>query len=304
MTRNGTTWPGTLLTVRKIFRISKPPHPLFGRFKRFLRRRERRPAHSPPPLATTEGDLDLSRHPSSVFSRRAVTNHGGSSADTNDLGFGYDINTSLPFLDVATTSADRDLSADEYNPYQNYASTSSAPSPLSALTGLDLKDFPSSTSAGSSEMDVALQHSLMDAGALLSAANPTASTSQAGPSAHSFLSGLQPPDALGPQSTDYSEESVVRRPRSPQMNCVPLPLVSPSEVPSIPSIHTGESTNGQYDYETIYETPLVANDDEPTNEQYQGMTPRSSASSCRTPPEGLSSQREHQPEMVLETLGM
>ena len=144
-------------------------------------------------------------------------------------------------------------------------------------------------------MDVALQHSLMGAG---SAANPPASTlPQAGPSAHSFLSDLQPPDALGPQSTDYSEESVVRRPRCPPMNRVPLPLVSPSpaKLPSIPSIHTGESTNGQYDYETICETPLVANDDEPTNEQYQGATPRSSASSYRTTPEGLSSQREHQP---------
>ena len=154
-----------------------------------------------------------------------VTNYGGSSTDTNDLGFGYDINASLPFLDVATTSADRALSADEYNPYQNYTSTSSASPPLSVLTGLDLKDLPSSTSVGSSEMDVALQHSLMGAG---SAANPPASTlPQAGPSAHSFLSDLQPPDALGPQSTDYSEESVVRRPRCPPMNRVPLLLVSP-----------------------------------------------------------------------------
>ena len=42
------------------------------------------------------------------------------------------------------------VSADEYNAYQNYASTSSAPPPLSAhsnefFTGLDLKDLPSST---------------------------------------------------------------------------------------------------------------------------------------------------------------
>ena len=295
MSRNGSTWPGTLPTLRKIFRISKPPHPSFGRFKRSVRRREIRSAHSPPPLATPEGNLNLSRRPSSVFSRRAVTNYGGPSTDINDLGFGYDINKSLPFLDVAGASADRASSADEYNAYQ-YDSTSSAPLPLSALTRPDLKDLPSSTSVGSSEMDVALQHTgLLGAGALLSASNPTASTSQAGPSAHFSLSDLQPPDALGPQSADYSEGSVVSPPSCPRINCVPLPPVSPStELLSTPFIHAGESTNGQYDYGTIYETSPAVNDDEPTDEQYQDTTHRS----------WVSPQGGHQSEMVPGTVGM
>ncbi|EDR03999.1 uncharacterized protein LACBIDRAFT_306342 [Laccaria bicolor S238N-H82] len=207
MSRNGSTWSGTLPTLRKIFRIPKPLHPSFGRFKRFVRRRERRPAQSPPPLATPEGNLNLSRPPSSVFSGRAVTNYGGPS------------------------------------------------------------------------------------------------TSQASPSAHSFLPNLQPLDALGPQLTDYSEESVVPQPSCPRMYCVSLPSASPSpELPSIPSIYTGESAHGEYYYGTIYNSPLAANDDEPTNEQYQDMTRQSSASSYHTRRESLSPQREHQPEMVPETL--
>ena len=226
MSSNGSTWPGTLPTLRKIFRIPTPPHPSFGRFKPSVRQTESRSAHSPPPLATPEGNLNLSRRPSSVFSRRAVTNYGGPSTDINDLGFWYDTNKSLPFLDVATASADRPSSADEYNAFQYYDSTSSAPPPLSALTSPDLKDLPSSTSVGSSEMDVALQHSLLGAGALLYASNPNAPTSQAGPSAHSSLSDLQPPDALGPQSADYSEGSVVLPPSCPRIKCVPLPPAS------------------------------------------------------------------------------
>jgi hypothetical protein len=311
MPRNKSTWPGTLPTLRKIFRIPKRPHKSFGRFKRLLRRRERLPAHSSPPLATPKGDRKLSRRPWSVFSRRAVSGYGGPSTDTVDLGFGclYDINKSLPFLDVAAANADMAVSADEHSAYQNYASTSSAPPPLSALSGgffagPDLKDLPSSTSVGLSEMDVALQRSLLGAGALF-AVSPTVSTSQAGPSAYPSLSNLQPPNALGLQFLDYSEEIAVPRPNRPWMNYLPLPPLSPSpELPSTPSTHAGESTNEQYDYETIYETPLAANDDEPTNEQYQVTTHRSSASSYRTGPESLFPQQEHQPEMVPETLGM
>ena len=68
-------------------------------------------------------------------------------------------------------------------------------------------------------MDAALQHSLLGARALF-AANPTASTSQASRSAHSFLSDLQLPNALGLRFVDYSEEFAVPRP-SPRMNYLP-----------------------------------------------------------------------------------
>ena len=299
MSRNGSTWPGTLPTLRNIFPIPEPPHPSFGRFRRFLRRRERRPAQSPPPLATPEGDRNLSRRLSSIFSRRDVRIYGGPSTDTNDLGFGclYDINQStpsLPFPDVATANADMAVS-DEYNAYQNDASTSSASPPLSALSGGSFAGLPSSPS-----MDVALQHSLLGAGPLLFPANPTASTSNAGPSAQSFLSNLPSTNALGLQFADNSVEVVV--PRTPQMNYVSLPPSSPSsELLLIPSTHADDY--GQYDHETIYEASLAANDDETTDEQYQDTTRRSSASSYRTAPENLSSQREHKSEMV-PTLGM
>lgn len=307
MSRNGSPWPGTLTILRKIFRIPKPPHPSFGRFKRFLRRSQRRPAHSPPPLVTPEGDRDLTRRTSSVCSRRAARIYGGPSTDTNDLGFGclYDVNKSLPslpFLDVATANANMAVSADEYNAYQNYASTSSASPPLSALSGgffagPDLKDVASSTLVGLSGMDI--QHSLLGSGTLLVDADQTGSTSQAGPSAHPFLSDLPHPNALG------LEFVVVPRLSRPRRKYLPLPALSSSpEQPSNPSTHAGELTNGQYDYETIYETSRAANDDEPTNEQYQDTTCRSSASSYRTACESLSPQREHQSEMVPETLGM
>jgi hypothetical protein len=128
-----------------------------------------------------------------------------------------------------------------------------------------------------------------------------ASTSQTGPSAHPFLSDLQPPNAPGLQFGCYSKE-IVPQPSGPRMNCVPLPPLSPFlELLSAPFAHADESTNEQYNYETLY---FVANHHEPTTEQHQDTTPRSSGSSYHTAPESLSPQREHQSEMVPETLGM
>ncbi|EDR04003.1 uncharacterized protein LACBIDRAFT_306348 [Laccaria bicolor S238N-H82] len=319
MPHNGSTRPGALPSLKKIFRIPISPHPSFGRFMRFLRRGNRRPAHSPPLLATPEGDHHLSRHPSSMFSRRATRNFGGPSTGTVDLGITclYDINESLPFLDVAAANTDMDVSADEYTPYQNHASTSSAPPPLSALSGKFPANWESdgTTSAGLSATDIVFPNSLLGTGSLFSAAHPTtgstshtgpsayplllgaegarldahptASTSQAGPFAHSFLLDVQTPNALGLHFADLSEETArPSRPSRPLTQYRQLPPLSPTSF-----THDDESINEEHDNET----PSTAND-EPLHEPHQDAT--SSNSSYHSARESPSLQQQHLPDMT------
>ena len=323
MPRNGSTWPGALPSLKKFFRIPKPPHPSFGRFKRFLRRSSRRPARSPPLLATPEGDHPLTRHPSSVLSRHAVRNFGGPSTDTVDLGVRClnDINTSLPFLDVPAANADMAVSADEYNTYQNHTSTSVVPPPLPSSPLSDkfpaIRESDETTSARLSGTDIVFQDSLLGTGSLSFAADPTpgstshagpssyplllgtegplvhadptASTSQAGPFPHRFLSDVQHPNALGLYFADLSEE--IDRPSHPRKRCLELPPLSP-----IPSAHDDELTNEEHDYETPYQI-RIANDYKPTNESRQDTT--SSNRSYHSAFESPSLQQERQPDTMV-----